>query len=102
MITEFGMSEKLGPIVYGRRQEHVFVGRDFGEDRNFSEAIAGQIDAEVREIIDGGYEKARGILETNRAKLVYISRVLMEKETLDHDELHKLLEEGETQTAATV
>jgi cell division protease FtsH len=106
MITEFGMSEKLGPIVYGRRQEHVFVGRDYGEDRNFSENIAGMIDAEVREIIDGGYSKARQLLETNRAKLVYISRVLMEKETLDHDELHKLLdEEGEgqaTEPAATV
>jgi cell division protease FtsH len=98
MITEFGMSDKLGPIVYGRRQEHAFVGRDMGGDRDFSETIAAMIDAEVREIIDGGYEKARTLLETNRAKLVYISRVLMEKETLDNEELHKLLnEEGEGQ-----
>ncbi|MBC7545877.1 MAG: ATP-dependent zinc metalloprotease FtsH, partial [Candidatus Sericytochromatia bacterium] len=101
MITEFGMSEKLGPMTFGRRQEHVFLGREMGEDRNFSEQVASAIDAEVREIIDQAYEKAKSILEANRAKLVHIARVLMEKETLDNAELRALID-GEIPTQETV
>jgi cell division protease FtsH len=92
MVTDFGMSEKLGPMTFGRRQEHVFLGREMGEDRNFSETVASAIDAEVRLIIDEAYEKAKTLLESNRGKVVYISRVLMEKETLDNEQLRALLD----------
>lgn len=86
MVTEWGMSEAIGPLTFGKRQEHVFLGRDFGEDRNFSEEIASLIDREVRHIVESCYNRAKDLLTTHRDKLENIARELIAKETLDAEE----------------
>jgi cell division protease FtsH len=91
MVTDFGMSEKLGPMSLGKRHGPVFLGRDLVESRNYSEEIAYEIDKEVRRIIDECYARARQILEANRDKLELIARALLEKESLDAEELDRLL-----------
>jgi cell division protease FtsH len=91
MVTQYGMSKGLGPIQYGRGNRHVFLGRDFGEERNYSEQIAGKIDAEVREIIDACYAKAREILQGNWTKVQRMVEVLREKETIEADEVRAIL-----------
>ncbi len=104
MVTDFGMSEKLGPMSLGKRHGPVFLGRDLVESRNYSEEIAYEIDKEVRRIIDECYARARQILEANRDKLELIARALLEKESLDAEELDRLLAgqplEAEPPTAA--
>jgi cell division protease FtsH len=104
MVTDFGMSEKLGPMSLGKRHGPVFLGRDLVESRNYSEEIAYEIDKEVRRIIDECYARARQILEAHRDKLEVIARALLEKESLDAEELDRLLAgqplEGEPATAA--
>jgi len=97
MITEFGMSEKLGPLQFGRRNGPVFLGRDFHEDRNYSEEIAAQIDAEIRSTVEACYAKARDLLTENRAIMDRIVNVLLEKETLNAEELDRLIA-GEPET----
>ncbi|MFN3285695.1 MAG: ATP-dependent zinc metalloprotease FtsH [bacterium] len=91
MVTDFGMSEKLGPMSLGKRHGPVFLGRDLVESRNYSEEIAYEIDKEVRRIIDECYSRAKQILEANRDKLEVIARALLEKESLDAEELDRLL-----------
>ncbi len=91
MIMEFGMSEKLGPLTFGTKQDHVFLGRDIARDRNYSEEVAAAIDREVRNVVSGCYEKAKTILEKHSAKLHEIARVLLERETLEGQELEELL-----------
>jgi cell division protease FtsH len=91
MVTDFGMSEKLGPMSLGKRHGPVFLGRDLVESRNYSEEIAYEIDKEVRRIIDECYSRAKQILEANRDKLEVIARALLEKESLDAEELERLL-----------
>ncbi|MFZ5436408.1 MAG: ATP-dependent zinc metalloprotease FtsH [Bacillota bacterium] len=91
MIMEFGMSEKLGPLTFGTKQDHVFLGRDIARDRNYSEEVAAAIDREVRNVVSGCYEKAKAILEQHSAKLHDIARVLLERETLEGQELEELL-----------
>ncbi len=91
MVTDFGMSEKLGPMSLGKRHGPVFLGRDLVESRNYSEEVAYEIDKEVRRIIDECYSRARQILEANRDKLEVIARALLEKESLDAEELERLL-----------
>ena len=83
MVTAYGMSEKLGNMAYGKSQEHVFMGRDFGHSRDYSEEIASDIDKEVKRIVDECYTNAKNLLEQNRDMLEYISRMLLEHETLD-------------------
>jgi cell division protease FtsH len=90
MVTEWGMSETLGPLTFGKRQAHVFLGRDFGEDRNYSDAVAGMIDAEVRRIVEDCYARAREILSTHKDKLVAISQELIKRETMDAEEFDKI------------
>jgi len=94
MVTEFGMSEKLGPVTLGRKQHEVFLGKDIVEDRNYSEEVAFAIDQEVRRIVDQCYDKAREILETNRAKLESVARLLLEREVIEAEELEELLNGG--------
>lgn len=94
MITEYGMSEKLGPLTFGRKEEQVFLGRDIARDRNYSEAVAYSIDQEARKIIDACYQKAEELLANNRDKLELVARTLMEKETLEGSEFEQLLKEG--------
>ncbi|NPV26936.1 MAG: ATP-dependent metallopeptidase FtsH/Yme1/Tma family protein [Firmicutes bacterium] len=91
MITEYGMSEELGPLTFGRKTEQVFLGRDIARDRNYSEAVAFSIDKEARKIIESCYEKAEEILQQNRHKLELVARTLMEKETIEREEFEALM-----------
>ncbi len=83
MVTEFGMSDKLGPLSFGKRDELVFLGREIGEQRNYSDEIAKQIDEEVRAIIDKAYERATEVLTTHRDRLVALAERLVAEETVD-------------------
>jgi len=91
LITEYGMSEELGPLTFGRRQEQVFLGRDLGRDRNYSEAVAFSIDKEARRIVDECYNKAKQILRDNMDRLHLVAKALMERETLEAEEFQELL-----------
>ena len=85
MVTEFGMSDKLGPLSFGKRDELVFLGREIGEQRNYSDEVAKTIDDEVRAIIDKAYERATEVLTTHRDKLVALAEKLVAEETVDSD-----------------
>jgi cell division protease FtsH len=85
MVTEFGMSDKLGPLSFGKRDELVFLGREIGEQRNYSDEIAKQIDEEVRAIIDKAYERATEVLTTHRDRLVALAEKLVAEETVDSE-----------------
>ncbi len=93
MVTRWGMSEKMGTIAYGKSQEHVFMGRDFGTTRDFSEEFAAELDKEVKNIIDSRYEVAKQLLLDNRDLLDAIARELLEKETLDDEEVTRIISE---------
>ena len=94
MVTMYGMSEKMGNLTYGKSQEHVFMGRDFGHNRDFSEEIAAEIDKEVKKIIDERYAIAKELLTQNRDLLEYISKALLDKETLDEKDFDELMHQG--------
>jgi cell division protease FtsH len=83
MVMRYGMSEKLGPLMFGEKEEMVFLGKEIGEQRNYSEEIARQIDREVRRIIEGAYTNAVKLLQDNRVKLEEIADRLLQEETLD-------------------
>ncbi len=91
MVTQFGMSEKLGHMTLGKRQGMVFLGRDIVEERNYSDDTARMIDEEVKKIVDDAYARARQMLTDNIDKLKILSAALIEKEILDGDEVKKLL-----------
>ncbi|KRT36191.1 ATP-dependent metallopeptidase HflB [Acetomicrobium hydrogeniformans ATCC BAA-1850] len=93
MVTEFGMSERLGPVRLGRKQHEIFLGRDIVEDRNYSEEIAYAIDQEVRRIIDDCYELVKDLLVKHDLVLEKIAAVLLEKEVLEGEELDRLINE---------
>jgi len=97
MVTELGMSTRLGPRAFGQREEMVFLGRDLGEQRNFSDATAGQIDEEIHFIVDAGYKKAKEIMTRRKADMIKLAEYLKEVETIDGDDLDKILR-GETPT----
>jgi len=92
MIMEFGMSEKLGPLTFGRKEGQVFLGRDLGRERDYSEEVAAAIDKEGREIINMCYERAKTLLQENRDTLILVAETLLERETLKGSELDMLLE----------
>jgi len=83
MVTQYGMSEKLGPLTFGEKEELIFLGRELSEQRNYGEEVARQIDREVRRLIDEAHQTARRILLSNRDKLVEIAERLVREETLD-------------------
>jgi cell division protease FtsH len=83
MVTRYGMSDKLGPMVYGQKEELVFLGREIGEQRDYSDAVAEEIDEEVRRIVKEAYDTAQRVLMENRDKLDTIANRLIEVETLD-------------------
>jgi cell division protease FtsH len=91
MVTEWGMSEKLGPLTFGTKQEEVFLGRDIARHRNYSEDVAALIDEEVRAFVHDAHERAKSILIEHQAALDKLSEMLLEKETLDGKELEELL-----------
>ncbi|MDR3589729.1 MAG: ATP-dependent zinc metalloprotease FtsH [Negativicutes bacterium] len=94
MICEFGMSEALGPITFGRRQDQVFLGRDITRDRNYSEEVAYSIDKEVRRLIEEAYTRTKEMLKENIDKLHLVADALLERETLEGAQLAQLLENG--------
>ncbi|MDB5096627.1 MAG: rane protease FtsH catalytic subunit [Cyanobacteria bacterium RYN_339] len=102
MVTEFGMSEKVGPITFGKRQEHVFMGRDFGEDRNYSDDVAKLIDEEVKRIITESYDRARELLLQHREQLDLIAYELIAQETIDAEEFDRLFKGGEPSSTSPV
>ncbi len=89
MVTVYGMSEKLGPLTYGDDSGEVFVGKDIGKSRNYSEKIAAEIDNEVRLIIDEAYQEAKKILKENQEALIRVSELLLEKETINGQEFER-------------
>ncbi|MBC8376357.1 MAG: ATP-dependent zinc metalloprotease FtsH [FCB group bacterium] len=91
MVTEWGMSEKMGPMTYGQKKEEIFIGRDLGMHRDFSEDMAKKIDAEVRKIIDTAYKKATDIISKNQDKLEKITNLLLDKESIDGRQLDGIL-----------
>jgi cell division protease FtsH len=91
MVTRFGMSDKLGPIAFGEKEELIFLGREISEQRNYGDEIARQIDEEVHRIVDEAYARARHVLTSNRQVLNDIASALIEYETLDGDKLRELL-----------
>ena len=91
MVTEYGMSDKLGPLTFGHKQELVFLGREIGEQRNYSEEVARSIDEEVRRLITEAHETALRILRENKDKLVNLASKLIEVETLEGKELQALV-----------
>jgi len=91
MVCEFGMSEKLGPMTFGQKQELVFLGREISEQRDYSEAVAQEIDREVRRFIDEAHSRAKEILTTYRDKLIALAQRLIEQETLEGAELEAML-----------
>ena len=97
MVTTWGMSEKMGNMAYGKSEEHVFMGRDFGHIRDFSEDIAAQIDKEVKKIVDENYERAKQLLSENRDMLDILSKELLEKETIDEKEFEDIMNQIKSQ-----
>lgn len=91
MVTEYGMSDKLGPRTFGKREELIFLGREITEQRNYSEKVAEKIDEEVQAMIQSAYETARKILVEHKDKLTQIAQALIEKESLEEAELDALL-----------
>ncbi len=94
MVTEFGMSEELGPLTFGKKQGQVFLGRDLIESRNYSEQVAFMIDKEVRKIVESCYERAKEILLSNKEILIKIANILKEKETIEAEEFERLVAEN--------
>lgn len=91
MVTKYGFSEKLGPVVYGHDETEVFLGRDYSQGRNYSENIAAEIDAEIRELIETGYEKAKDILEKHIDQLHLLANYLMKHEKIDGPDFERLM-----------
>ncbi|WP_282560919.1 ATP-dependent zinc metalloprotease FtsH3 [Trichothermofontia sichuanensis] len=100
MVTRFGMSDRLGPVALGRQQGNMFLGRDIAAERDFSEETAAAIDDEVRNLVDQAYRRCKSVLMQNRKVLDQLAEMLMEKETVDAEELQALLANNEVQMAA--
>ncbi len=94
MVTKYGMSETLGPINYGGDNQEVFIGRDYGHIKNYSEETAGRIDEEVSRLINDAYKRTEDILKEHMDKLELVANTLMEREKLDKDEFRDLIEKG--------
>jgi cell division protease FtsH len=92
MVTRYGMSPTMGPMTFGQKQELVFLGRELSEQRNYSEAVAKQIDAEVRRLVGEAYVRAREILQANLDRLHTVAKKLLEVETLDRPDFEALME----------
>jgi cell division protease FtsH len=90
MVTRLGMSEHLGPMVYGQQEELIFLGREISEQRDYSEAVAEQIDQQVRNLVNEAHEQARKILLEFREKLDEVAERLLEVETISREEFEKI------------
>lgn len=95
MITEYGMSDRLGPLTFGRQhEEQIFLGRDIARERNYSEEVAAVIDEEVRRLVDSAYERASSILREHRHQLEAVADALVEKETLNQEQYEQIIAEA--------
>ena len=94
MICEYGMSENIGPVTFGHRQDQVFLGRDIARDKDYSEEVAAEIDKEVRAFIEDAYAATEKLLSENIDKLHVIAKALIEKETLEEEEINQLVKYG--------
>lgn len=94
MICEYGMSENIGPVTFGHRQDQVFLGRDIARDKDYSEEVAAEIDKEVRSFMEDAYAATEKLLSDNIDKLHVIAKALMEKETLEEEEINQLVKYG--------
>jgi len=91
MVCEWGMSSAMGPLTFGKREESIFLGKEFARHQDYSEATAVQIDQEIRGLIDAAYRDARGLLDANRESLEAVAMALLEYEVLDGEEIYKIL-----------
>jgi cell division protease FtsH len=94
MITEYGMSDRLATMTFGRSQGQVFLGRDLGHESNYSDKIAYEIDTEMQDLIRSCYNRAKNLIMEHRDKLELLAQTLLEKETLDERQIKQLLENG--------
>ena len=94
MVCEWGMSERLGPLTFGKREEHIFLGKEIAKHKDYSEKTAEEIDAEIRRIVSEAYSEAKGLLEENYDLLERLANRLLEKETLSSEEIDRLIEES--------
>ena len=94
MVTQLGMSDVLGPVMYGSGQSEIFLGRDFSNNKDYSEEVAAKIDAEIKALLDEGYATARRILEEHRDKLDFIAEFLLAHEVMDGDQFAAAMDEG--------
>jgi cell division protease FtsH len=90
MVTRLGMSDELGPMVYGQKEELIFLGREISEQRDYSEAVAEKIDAEVRKVVNDAYTEAKRLILSYRKELDAVANRLLEVETLSRDEFEKI------------
>ena len=100
MVTRFGMSDRLGPVALGRQQGNMFLGRDIAAERDFSEETAAAIDDEVRNLVEQAYRRCKAVLVGNRHVLDQLAAMLIEKETVDSDELQELLANSDVKMAS--
>jgi cell division protease FtsH len=100
MVTRFGMSDRLGPVALGRQNGNMFLGRDIASDRDFSDSTAATIDSEVRKLVDEAYLRAKDVLVSNKHVLDKLAEMLIEKETVDADELQEVLANNDVKMAA--
>jgi cell division protease FtsH len=94
MVCEYGMSDELGPVTYGKKTGPIFLARELYEERNYSEEVAQRIDREVRQLVEGAIGRARSILTEHRDQLDNLVAVLLEKETLERQEVEAILKHG--------
>ncbi|MBP2679166.1 MAG: Cell division protease FtsH, partial [Deltaproteobacteria bacterium] len=94
MVCEWGMSEKLGPVTFGQKQESIFLGRDITRHQDYSEATSRDIDQEVRGIVLAAYGRAKTLLETNLDVLHRVAKTLLEKEVVDGAEILRIIHDG--------
>ncbi len=95
MVCEWGMSEKLGPLTFGKRDEQIFLGREIAKHKDYSEETAIEIDQEVRRIVTQAYDRAKALLEGHRETLVRLAEALLDREVLDSDQIRILVQGGE-------
>jgi cell division protease FtsH len=97
MVCEWGMSEKLGPLTFGRKEEEIFLGREIATRRDFSEQVALEIDLEVKRLVTENYERAKRLLTENMTSLKGLAEALLEKEVLDAPEIDQIIMQSTSQ-----
>jgi cell division protease FtsH len=91
MVCNWGMSEELGPLTFGKREEHIFLGREFAQSKDFSEETARTIDSAIKNLVLSAYQRAKELLAGHRAQLQALAQGLLAQETLDSQEIDRIL-----------